>query len=67
MKEGDLTYSQEGRRSIVDLWYVQVDAAALLMQCLETEGGGRASELERREEEEEAWKGKKRKDPWAYL
>ena len=28
LKEGDLPDSHEGRRTTVDLWYVQVDAAA---------------------------------------
>ena len=35
----------------------------LSMQCSKVEGGGRASELERRQEEEEARKGKKERTP----
>lgn len=63
LKEGGLPDSQEQRRRAVGLWYVQVDAVALSMQCLKVEGGGGASGLERREEEEEARKGKKERIP----
>ena len=35
----------------------------LSKQCSKVEGGGGASELERHEEEEEAWKGKKERTP----
>ena len=39
----------------------------LLMQRSKVEDGGRASGLGRHEEEEEEWKGRKRKGPRVYL
>ena len=52
-RKGRLREAVEQRWCAEELWYVQVDAAAKVVQKSKVDGGGRGRRVERREDDDE--------------